>query len=337
MNFQAPKQNSFTFVLTEQQQALLVNTLRTGNYRPAMVPHTIIAAETPDCRINLYKSGKCLIQGKGASEFVTFVLEPQIIGAAQLGYEELLNPEAFSPHIGVDESGKGDFFGPLVIASAFVDRPLIKEMQQMGVKDSKQITSDTKAMQLDKDIRKLLDKKFSLVIIGPQAYNRLYSKMSNLNTMLAWGHARAIENLLEVVPHCKKAISDQFGNKRQVEQPFTKKGTGLELLQMHRAESAIAVPAASILARGTFLNALKKMGEEFSVKIPKGASSAVLDTAVELAKIHGPAMLINNVKCHFKTTDKVLEKLKVDRSVLGEYGQVVSKPYTYRKSSQAGK
>jgi len=328
-----PKKNSFTYKLTDMQQSTLVDLLKSGNYRPIPVQHTRIAAETQDCKIALFKSGKCLVQGKGAEEFVTFVLEPLVLQQAGLGYDDVLNPEASAPHMGVDESGKGDFFGPIVIVAAYVDGDLVQTMRDMDVKDSKAITSDKKALAMGRGLRRLLDRQHSIVKIGPQAYNRLYAKMRNVNTMLAWGHARAIENLLELVPDCPRAVSDQFGSKSQVERALMKKGRRIELVQRHRAESDLAVAAASIIARELFLRSLKQLGDKYKLELPKGASAAVRAVAVDLARKNGPETLLETVKCHFKTTDDVLSELGKDRGVLGPEGQAVSKgKFTRRKS-----
>ena len=218
------KQTSFSYSLSATQQALLMDLIRGGNYRPAHVPHTKMAVKTPDCGINLYTSGKCLIQGKGAEEFVMYVMEPFVLQQASLGYEDIVNPEQYDAHMGVDESGKGDFFGPLVVVGAFTDSALVQQMRDMGVRDSKSITSDSKTLDMGRDLRNMLGKRFAVVKIGPEAYNRLYAKMRNVNTLLAWAHARAIENLLDAVPDCPKAISDQFGSKSQVEKSLMQKG-----------------------------------------------------------------------------------------------------------------
>lgn len=321
-------QNSFTFKLTEIQQETLLALLQGGNYRPAEVPYTRIAVKAPDCNINLYTSGKLLVQGKGAREFVEFTLEPLVLGEATLGYEAVVDPNLNATRMGVDESGKGDFFGPLVIAAAYVDETLVKAMQALDVKDSKAIKSDKKALAIGAELRKLLGRRFALVAIGAAAYNRLYAKMRSVNRILAWGHARAIENLLEVVPNCPTAISDQFGSKESVERALMKAGRGIELIQRHRAESDLAVAAASILARERFLTDMQKMRDNYKTDIPKGASAAVCTAAVELIRKHSPETLLSTVKCHFKTTDAVLQELGLSRSMLPPEGQIVSKPYT---------
>ena len=328
------RQTSFTYKLDSGQQAKLTRILRTGNYRPVSMPHTLIAARAEDCSIALFRSGKCLVQGKGAADFVTFTLEPSVLEAVSLGYEDVLNPEANQPHIGVDESGKGDFFGPLVTAGAYVDETLAPRLKELGVKDSKRISSDKRALALGRDLRKALRGRFSIVRIGPRAYNRLYMKMRNVNRMLSWAHARTIENLLETVPNCPRAISDQFGSKEQVQRALMKKGRKIELVQRHRAEDDLAVAAASILAREAFLRALKDFENEYGQSFPKGASASVQEAATELVKKLGPEILVDTAKCHFKTTDAVLEKSGSTREALGPEGKATSKA-TYRRGRQS--
>lgn len=322
------RKTSFTFKLSPAQQAALTALLKAGNYIPRELEHTLIAVEGPDCNIALYKSGKCLVQGKGAHDWITFVLEPQILQEVRLGYEEVLDPESTQPHMGVDESGKGDFFGPLVISAAYVNPALAHALKEMDVRDSKTITTDRKAESMAADIRKLLGPRFALIVVGPAAYNRLYASMRSVNRILAWGHARAIENLLEKVPDCPRALSDQFGPVRQIEQALMQKGRSIKLVQKHKAESDIAVAAASILARAGFLAALRSLREKYGSEFPKGASGATQEAAVKLIAKAGPKVLIDVAKCHFKTTDAVLEKAGCSRKDLGPEGQVVSKPYT---------
>lgn len=324
------ERNSYSYKLSAAQQAVLTDILKHGNYRPVPMEHTLVAGKTEDCIIALYKSGKCLVQGKGATDFVTFVLEPLVLQGVGLGYEELLDPSITQPRIGVDESGKGDFFGPLVVAGAYADQTLVDTMREMDVKDSKNISSDTKALSLGRDLRQLLGRRFTVVKIGPRTYNRLYAQMRNVNSILAWAHARAIENLLAVLPDCPRAISDQFGSKAQVERALMKKGRAIELIQRHKAESDLAVAAASIIAREIFLRSLKDMEKEYGVSLHKGASPEVKAAAVELARKRGPEILLDTVKCHFKTTDVVLSELHVDRKALGRDGQAVSKPFSGR-------
>ncbi|MCK4564364.1 MAG: ribonuclease HIII [Verrucomicrobia bacterium] len=308
--------NSFTFKLSEEQQRELRQLLASPKYLPTSVPHTQIAVSIPDCRINLYHSGKLLVQGKAAQEWITFTLETEILPEARLGYEDLQDPEAIQPHMGIDESGKGDFFGPLVIASAYVDEGLVEKLRELGVRDSKKISSDNVALNMAREIRKILGDRCAMVTIGPRSYNRMYAKIRNVNKLLAWGHARAIENLLEKVPDCPRALSDKFGPTHQIERALMDKGKKIKLDQRTKAESDPAVAAASILARAGFLYALKTMGKKYGFEVPKGASEKVRREAEKLVAYKGPGVLLDTAKCHFQTTDKVLAEVGYSRKDL---------------------
>ena len=204
--------------------------------------------------------------------------------------------------IGIDESGKGDYFGPLVIAAVFVDAVTQGELALMHVRDSKKI-SDGRILDMAPDIKTICP--HSIVAIGPQKYNELYAKIKNLNRLLAWGHARALENLLDKVS-CGRAIADQFGDERLILSALQAKGRTIVLEQRPKAESDIAVAAASILARAEFLIRLKRLSEEVGTLLPKGASSTVEVAARMVMKKHGEERLAHVAKLHFKTTQAVL-------------------------------
>ena len=204
--------------------------------------------------------------------------------------------------IGIDESGKGDYFGPLVIAAVFVDATTQGELKLMEVRDSKKI-SDGRILEMAPDIKTICP--HSVIAIGPQKYNELYAKIKNLNRLLAWGHAKALENLLERVP-CERAISDQFGNERLILNALQDKGRTIILEQRTKAESDLAVAAASILARAEFLLRLKRLSNEVGTTLPKGASPTVELAARMVIKKHGQDRLGDVAKLHFKTTQAVL-------------------------------
>ena len=256
--------------------------------------------------LGMYKSGKLVIQGKGTTDFIQFYLEPVLLGEARLGYEHIHDPTMLASRIGVDESGKGDFFGPLVVAGVYLNEATAMKMKELNVRDSKLITSDARIAALAKEIRAAT--KCDVITIGNEAYNRLHAKMRNVNSLLGWGHARVIENMLAKVPACTKAISDQFGNKRIIERALMERGKKIELVQSHKAESDLAVAAASILARDGFVHQLRKLGKEYGILLPKGASQAVLDAAVELVRKHGRDVLPKVAKMHFRTSQKVLQE-----------------------------
>jgi ribonuclease HIII len=203
-------------------------------------------------------------------------------------------------HIGVDDSGKGDFFGPLVVAACYVGPEHLAELD--GVRDSKKLT-DPMSLRLSTIIQRTCP--HSVVAIGPAKYNELYLKFRNLNKLLAWGHARAIENVLEEQP-CELVISDQFADPAGLKRQLFERGRSITLKSMVRAESDIAVAAASILARAEFLRRLKWLGEEFGVDLPKGASPQVIDAGKRFVAKHGSDELSKVGKMHFKTASAVL-------------------------------
>ena len=307
-------QNSYTFQMSEAEQEMVTAELSKTKYTSAVVPHTLMAASIDSCRINLYKSGKLLVQGKGAKDWVEFILEPNILKRVVIGYDEELDPQAFQPHMGIDESGKGDYFGPLVIASAYTNAERVQKLREIGVQDSKRIRSDRKILALAKEIRNILNDEFALITIGPAAYNRMYEKIGNVNKMLAWGHARAIENLLDKVPDCPRALSDKFGPSNQIKSALMEKGAKIELEQKTKAESDPAVAAASILARAGFVMALKQLEKKQDHILPKGASDLVQKAAQQLIEKKSPSILMETAKCHFKTTDKVLSPMGYSRA-----------------------
>jgi len=214
--------------------------------------------------------------------------------------------------IGSDESGKGDFFGPLVIAAFFMPEGQDEVLRELGVKDSKR-TSDARCREIAETLKRGYP-HHSVVSIGPEKYNELYGKLRNLNRMLAWGHARAIENILDRVP-AGKAVTDQFGDERFVRNALLKKGREIELVQMPRAEDDPAVAAASILARSEFLTRLHFLSKDLGVELPKGASDLVEAAAVKLVRERGPEILAKVAKTHFKTTVRVLAAAGVDKLV----------------------
>ncbi|HTR40149.1 MAG TPA: ribonuclease HIII [Pseudomonadales bacterium] len=296
----------YTCKLTDEQATALDAALRARDWKPRTVPYARFAYESPKCNIVFYESGKLVVQGKGTQEFIEFVLEPEVLKQARLGYEAVLNPELLHPRIGVDESGKGDFFGPLCIAGVYINETMVQPWRDAGVRDSKNISSDKRIAELAEMIRKTPGCVVKPVVIGNPKYNELYVKMGSVNRMLAWGHARAIESLLEVKdqmnPPPLRAISDQFASSKSVtEKALMALGRDLPLVQRHKAEEDLAVAAASILARDEFVKGLAKLEKQFDVKLPKGASAAVDETAKKFFKEHGAANLAKISKMHFRT------------------------------------
>jgi ribonuclease HIII len=297
----------YTTLLTPAQAAKLKRLLQEEGYKFEARPYTLYLAQKDKLTVAVYEKGpKAVIQGRGTEDFVRFRLEPEILGEAKLGYEEVLNPEMFEPHFGIDESGKGDFFGPLVIAGVYVDRDLARRFQELGITDSKRISSDKRIRDLASGIRKSGATQ-SVVTIGPDRYNALFLKIGNLNRLLAWGHARVIENLCAARPECPRALSDKFADVRVLQRALMQKGRSILLDQRTKAESDYAVAAASILAREKFIDWLDAAGKRLGVPLPRGVSGPVKEAARKIAETGGRDALTSVAKMHFKTAAEVLE------------------------------
>jgi ribonuclease HIII len=303
--------NCYTCKLTSEQGTSLKAFLEQAGFEFREVPHAEFAADKDKVGVVFYKSGKLVVQGKETREFVEFVLEPEILKEAKLGYETALNPELLHPRLGVDESGKGDFFGPLCVAGVYVNESVVKTWMEAGeIRDSKNISSDKKIAELAEVIRETPGCVSTVVPIGNEAYNRLHAKLGSVNAILAWGHARVIENLLgqkhRMNPPPVRAISDQFArSKSTVERAMMSLGREIELIQRHKAEADLAVAAASILARHEFVSRLDQLGRKFGVNMPKGASAAVIAAGQKFVEAHGADRLGEVAKLHFKTTQTV--------------------------------
>lgn len=207
----------------------------------------------------------------------------------------------FITHIGTDESGKGDFFGPLVVAGVMVSEENASYFLEMGIKDSKKL-SDKKMLLMSEEIIKRAP--YSVIAISNSKYNELYNNIKNLNKLLAWGHARAIENILGK-NICEYALSDKFGDESLIKSALMEKGQSIRLEQMCKAESDIAVAAASVLARATFVKKMNEMEKTYGITFQKGCSGLVKDVAKQFIEKYGKDRLKEVCKIHFKTYNEV--------------------------------
>jgi ribonuclease HIII len=316
MSDKKKKVTSYVCQVTPEQIEQLEVYLKDRGWSFSEQPYAHWKAKLEKTNVVAYQSGKLTVQGGGTEDFVMFVLEPEILNTVGFGYEQILNPEVeaepeepFTPHGGVDESGKGDFFGPLVVAGVYADNDTEAALRKIGVKDSKVIKSPTKIREIAGKIRGIVQGNFAVVQIGPESYNRMYGNIKNLNRLLAWGHARVIENLLEKAPQCKSVLSDKFGAEHLIQNALMKNGQQIELNQRTKAESDVAVAAASILARDVFVRGMEKLSQEAGVELPKGASSKVLEVGLKIAREQGLDALGKYAKLHFKTFEKIRDDL----------------------------
>ena len=298
--------NNYVCTITPEQAEELREILTGQGWEFSTLPYARFKAAKDRTTIAAYESGKLVIQGKGTEEFVLYTLEPQILHTWGFGYGSsgepaAPEPEIITPHGGIDESGKGDFFGPLVIAGVCVDEKTGAALRELGVCDSKLIHSSAKIAKLADGIRSIAAGAYSSVMLMPETYNRLYSQIGNLNRLLAWGHARIIENLLEQTPACPRMLSDKFGSEHLIRNALMSRGKQIILDQETKAERDVAVAAASILARDGFLRGMKKLDELCQCELPRGAGPQVKVIGSELVRKHGRDILSKCAKLHFKT------------------------------------
>lgn len=262
--------------------------------------YTIFSAQKKGVSCTLYTSGKLTVQGKDKGDFIAFYLEPEILGSLAFSHPTLTLD--LTARIGIDEAGKGDYFGPLCIAGIQADSEKIEELLKIGVRDSKTMNDKT-VLILSSKIKKLVP--HSIIRLLPKKYNELYAKFRNLNRLLAWGHAIAINDLVTKTG-CKKVIIDQFADQHVVLDALKYKALEVDLTQRHRGEEDPIVAAASILARAAFLEGLEELSRTLSFTLPKGAAAHVTTAAKQLVERHGKEVLSDVAKLHFKTTQQVL-------------------------------
>lgn len=300
------RMTSHTAALTPTQVDALRRVLERDGFEFAPKEHAIYSARKGKVGVTVYQKGpKVLVQGSGTEDFVLFTLEPEVLGEARLGYEEVHQPDAFQPHFGIDESGKGDYFGPLVIAGVYTDGASARTLMNAGVMDSKAISSAARIRELAAVIRATPQCRVEIVSIGPERYNELYRSFGNLNHLLAWGHARVIGNLAAAVPSCPRALSDQFARPEVLRRALRQQGVTIKLDQRTKGESDIAVAAASIIARERFVDWIDKTSAACGIRLALGASPAVVKAARDLVAKMGPDALRKAAKLHFRTTRQI--------------------------------
>ncbi len=298
-------------------------------FREPPPPGTVLFAQgagaSEGANIVVYRTGRLLAQGKRAAEalaeLAAFELVPGGVPgagagagagepAAAPGEPAAAGPAGAEgpppPLIGCDESGKGDYFGPLVAVAAYVEPATWGRLRRLGVRDSKTI-ADGMVRRIAPDVRALCPHE--AVVIPPARYNSLHREMRNVNHMLAWAHARAIEDLLGRV-RCGRVLIDQFAaDPRVVRRALMERGRAVTVMERPRAEEETAVAAASVIAREVFIDWLARAEERHGLPLPKGASAKVEDAARAFVAKHGAGRLGEVAKVHFKTTERVLPPL----------------------------
>ena len=300
--------SSYTVKLDDGQMEKLGALLRARGWTPFEVGYTRFAFKADHLKVNVsaYTSGKVVIAGKGTEDFVRDVLEPEVIGVARLGYDEVLHPDWFESHAGLDESGKGDFFGPVVAATVIADKPAIEAWIKAGVKDSKRI-AELQIFKLDQLIRETEGVVVRTCFCGMPKYNELMGRPhANLNRLLAWQHATALEQAL-AAKRVPWGLLDQFTEQPLTQRELAKKGVkDFDLRMRTKAEEDPVVAAASIVARAEFQRQIVQLSRELGEKLLKGASAQVKEQGARIVQQFGARALGRFAKLHFRTAYEIV-------------------------------
>lgn len=285
---------------TEELRAFL----RRGGFKFDSRPHAAFFAARPGVSVTAYLSGKLLVTGQQMDEFAGVLVGEELAFDDAPAPSPRVSSAAFEPHVGSDESGKGDYFGPLCVAAIYVpDDATAAMLAQKGVRDSKTL-APTEVGPLASLVK--MRCPHAIVSIAPPRYNELYERVGNLNDLLAWAHARALEDVLAALPRETPVIVDQFARPQVLERHLRERGREARVQQVVRGESDVAVAAASIVARAEFVAGIAALERLHGVKLPKGAGPPVLRAARDIAARGGPGRLREVAKLHFATTRQVL-------------------------------
>jgi len=296
----------YTIKLTQAQLEHLgeqLDSAPAGKWAHYDVAYSQFAFKGDGVNVVGYQSGKLVVQGKKTEDFVRDVLEAEITGEARLGYDDVHNPEWFTLHAGCDESGKGDLFGPLVVACVVADEGMVRDWIEAGVCDSKKIADNT-ILKLDKVIRQTKGVVIATAFARMTKYNHLYKKFgSNLNKLLAWYHGRGLNEALDKRP-APWGLLDQF-TKLPLVDAYVEDRKDFKLVSRTKAESDPVVAAASIIARAMYVREMKRLSDELQPilgePLMKGASAKVLEQAKKIVAVKGAGELAGYAKMHFKT------------------------------------
>lgn len=281
--------NTLVLELDRARCGALRRDLEDAGYEFRKVDHALFAAKGEGVNVVCYLSGKLVVQGKGAADFRLQRLTDKVAPRSARLKEAL---------IGADEAGKGDYFGPLVVAACALTPEVEKFLDEVPLIDSKRLT-DQQALDGADVLQRVVPHE--VIVIGPRRYNEMYEQFGNLNRLLAWAHARAIGEVV-AKSGVRKALLDQFTTQPLVQDNLQKAQVDVDLAMRTGAESNPAVAAASILARAGFLRGLDRLKTVAGVKLPKGAGTPVLKAGRALIANKGRAVLDDVAKLHFKTT-----------------------------------
>lgn len=270
--------------------------LDADGYEFRAVPHAIYSYSKPGIVATCYKSHKLVLQGAELNIFLEQYLGQNINNPTDAVDDE---------RIGSDEAGKGDYFGPLVVAAVYVAKKDITRLRNIGVADSKVLSDETIA-RIAAAIE--ISTPHSILSLMPPEYNKRQRETGNVNKLLGQLHGEVILNLIQATP-CRRVLTDQFGDIEHVRRGLGVRAGDVQLETRPRAEAHVAVAAASILARNAFVRGIQQLSDECGIDLPKGAGDPVERILPKVVAVLGREKLGSVAKLHFRTTEKILDRL----------------------------
>lgn len=290
---------TFSQPLTTEEILQLEKAMHEGQFEFRDVQHARFSARGEGVTCTVYNSGKCVIQGKGTEQFVQYHLSGH--SCTQDPTPEEL--DFTTTVVGSDESGKGDYFGPLVAAAVVLDPADLGALEDVRLVDSKRLSPGA-IVRTARVLRETVI--HSIVTVMPSRYNDLYEKMGNLNRLLAWCHGAAIEEALGK-KDASRVVIDRFCDEKMIRNHLKPLALSKELEIRPRAEDHPAVAAAAILATDEFRRRLGRLGDEAKLTLPRGSGAPVKRAARRLVQVNGQGILHRVAKIHFKITGEIAQ------------------------------
>ena len=289
--------------------------------RPKTPAYAVFQADDADCVVTVYESGKAVFQGKSADISAQLWIERErhlnpnklvdVKNSEQKDKKDkkeiVIDPKIYNAScIGSDEVGTGDYFGPIVVTSAYVSKENIKWLENIGVKDSKKLTDD-KIMEIVPDIIKKIP--YKSIILRNSEYNDRYNENNNMNKLKAILHNKVLLALTSEIRDYEYVIVDEFAQK-YIYFSYLKESDNVfrNITFMTKGEDkSLAVACASLISRYIFIKEFDKLSEKVDEFLPKGASDAVTDMGKKLVNKFGKDILHDVAKLNFKNTTKIFE------------------------------
>ena len=278
-----------------------------GKKRDKVIPYVVFQAQDEDTVITLYESGKVMFQGTSAD--VDADMWREIDGQSKIDKKKIKEEEKkyyYSSTVGSDEVGTGDYFGPIIVSSAYVTKDQIELIEKLGIKDSKKLDDD-KILKIAPQLIKNI--KYKSLIMTNKEYNEKYSSSYNINKIKAIMHNKVLYRIIqEENPEYDYIIVDEFAREKRYYEyldgnPTIQKG----ITFMTKAEDKnLAVACASVISRYIFLKEFDKMCDEIHIPLPKGAGKDVDNIGKEVVEKYGKEKLKEIAKTNFKNTERIL-------------------------------